>query len=112
MRFGIYAHDSVNNKPTTLIVEASYSLIVGKSAQWYTQDIPPTYLVAGTYWLAVMAAPDKIGTAFYYGPQISTSTSGGTNYYESLTSWGDLPTSFSGNSNSGIVAIKGYACHN
>ena len=105
----LYANDAVNNVPTTLIAQASYTMAVTTLGQWYTQDVPPTYLPAGTYWLAVMEGPN---TGNGYGPGLSQgSAAGGTAYYEDIYSWA-FPATFSGGPNYYKFGIYGIVCHN
>jgi hypothetical protein len=104
-RLALYANDSVNNKPTTLIVQASFDVSV-TGGGWYTQDVPSTDLAAGTYWLAIMTTPNVIGTL---GPDIPLDT--GDSYLENLGSF-NFPVTFDGYQYGSAVAVQGKVCHN
>jgi hypothetical protein len=106
----LYANDGVNSVPTTLIVESSYVMAVTTLGQWYTQDVPPTYLPAGTYWLAILEGPTA--GAGGNGPGLGY-TSGGSFYDISLNStpWAFPTTLTGGYKYSDTIGIYGTFCH-
>jgi len=107
-RVGIYAHDAVNNSPSTLIVEGISEVVLDGAGKWYTASLPPTTLTAGTYWLAMMGRPINIGVD--NGPGLPWAAGEGSTRWMGTT-WGAMPSSFGGSSYTSYPGMVGVLCH-
>lgn len=82
---GLYANGS--GVPGNLIAESDYTNL---ATGWVSAAIPPTYLAAGSYWIAM-----NYSNSF----PVSYTTTGGTEY-EIAYPWGQMPQTFpTGNAN-------------
>ncbi len=87
IRMGIYAHDSGNNKPSTLIVGTD--AVTPSADSWNRVYITPLVLPAGSYWAAVLSQYVTISC-----PPVATGAWAPGSYWTSGTAWGPLPAAF------------------